>query len=313
MSDAKDEVPQEKGAEPEEGYSKQKIIIFYSLTVGIVILVVIVALILAIKFDDPMPEGLILKYTSDDAEKVTLFSSDLKDSISSLTIDGVKVETISNEHTFEKKGEHEVQVALNKDLETMKELFSGCTNLVEVDFSQINTEKVKSMEALFKGCSKLTAVTITDTSSVESMKEMFSSCTSLTEVNLDYFVTSKVTDMSKMFSGSALTSLDLSSFNTSLLDDMSSMFYDMKDITTLDLQKFDTKNVKNMNNAFSKCPKLSKLDIRKFSSSKLESKENIFADVAVNGTITYNPELFKDECFEGSNVENWEKTTVTSS
>ena len=47
MSDANDGEAQPKEPEVEE-YSKKKIIIYYSLTVGIVILVVVVALILAI-------------------------------------------------------------------------------------------------------------------------------------------------------------------------------------------------------------------------------------------------------------------------
>lgn len=311
MSDANDGEAQPKAPEEEE-YSKKKIIIYYSLTVGIVILVVVIALILAIKFDDPMPEGLLLKYVADeDDAKVTLFSSSLKDSISSLTIDDTKLTEITNEYTF-KKGEHSVQVELSKDLETMKELFATCTNLVEADFAQINTAKVTSMEGLFKGCSKLTSVTLEDTSSVESMKDMFDSCSSLKSLNLGYFQTSKVTDMSNMFSGTALTSLALTNFDTSNVRDMSFMFYDMKDITSLNLKNFDTSKVTKMDNTFAKCPNLKTLDISKFSSASLVSSKNMFDGIAPNGTVTYNPELFKDDLFADSDAEFWEKKTVAT-
>lgn len=97
-------------------------------------------------------------------------------------------------------------------------LCGGLNNLKSVDFSELDTSKVKNMAMMFSGCHSLTDLDLSsfDTSKVEDMAGMFSNCQSLTDLDLSGFDTSNVTCMTMMFSGcSNLTDLDLSSFDTS--------------------------------------------------------------------------------------------------
>ena len=80
--------------------------------------------------------------------------------------------------------------------------FKGCTNLVEVDFANLDTSKSKSMIGLFDGDSKLETIKNIDNFDVAksiTMASMFQGCSSLTELNLSSFNTSKINAYNNMF------------------------------------------------------------------------------------------------------------------
>ena len=60
----------------------------------------------------------------------------------------------------------------------MDNLFKGCNELDEVDFTNFNITLVTSMASMFSGCSKLTELDISllDTSSVIDMHDMLYGC-----------------------------------------------------------------------------------------------------------------------------------------
>ena len=115
--------------------------------------------------------------------------------------------------------------------------FAGMTNLEEVRYlNNLNTENITDMSDMFSGCSKLTELDFSDwnTKNVTNMSYMFEGCAHLTELDLTSFDTGKVTDMSSMFAGcTALTQLDLSTFSVEQVTDMSSMFQGDKNLQTI--------------------------------------------------------------------------------
>ncbi len=141
------------------------------------------------------------------------------------------------------------------------DLLSGCSNMVSLDLSGFNTEKVTDMAEMFSGCSSLSSLDLSnfDTSNVTDMSSMFYNCSKLNDLNLKNFDTSSVMDMYKMFEGcSSLKSLDLSNFDTSCVSDMWRMFADCSSIISLDLSSFNSSSVKlyNMEGMFLNCRSL---------------------------------------------------------
>ena len=92
-------------------------------------------------------------------------------------------------------------------------MFFGCSSLISLDLSTIDTSSIINMKFMFSGCSSLTSLDLSkfDTSSVTDMNSMFSGCSSLISLDLSNINTSQAISMNYMFSGcSSLTSLDLS-------------------------------------------------------------------------------------------------------
>ena len=129
----------------------------------------------------------------------------------------------------------------------------------------LNTTEVTNMREMFSDCRKLTNLNLNqfNTSKVTNMSGMFQSCKALKKLSFSYlFSTTNVTDMSYMFFDcSAMTSFDLSYFNTSKVTDMRYMFYECDAVTTLDLSTFDTGNVTNMVSMFGECENLTTINI----------------------------------------------------
>ena len=152
-------------------------------------------------------------------------------------------------------------------------MFYNCSNLTNIDFSNVDTNNVKDMVSMFYNCSNLTSLDVRnfDTSNVTDMGAMFSHCSNLTSLDVSNFDTSNVTDMSNMFDMSTttgiysnLTTLDVRNFNTSNVTNMSNMFNSCFNLTTLDVSNFDTSNVTNMRSMFDGCSTLTSLDVSNF-------------------------------------------------
>ena len=89
-------------------------------------------------------------------------------------------------------------------------MFKSKSNLILIDFSNLDTGNVTDMHSMFYGCSDLTNLDLTHlgTSNVTDMHSMFYGCSGLTDLDLTHLNTGNVTDMSYMFDGcTALTTL----------------------------------------------------------------------------------------------------------
>ena len=140
---------------------------------------------------------------------------------------------------------------------TAYHMFYQMTNLTEIEgIENLNTSECTNMYMMFTGCSNLTELDVShfDTSNVTNMAYMFQGCNSLTELDVSHFNTSKVTSMNYMFrSCENLTELDVSHFDTSSVTRMSSMFLYCYNLETLDVSHFDTSKVTNMSSMFYGC------------------------------------------------------------
>ena len=160
-----------------------------------------------------------------------------------------------------------VKFIFKKLLHNMSFMFSGCSSLISIDLSKVNTSKVNNMSYMFRECDKLLTANFNsfNTSKVVNMKAMFYRCKSLESLDLSSFKTNKVTDMSEMFYGcGALESLNLTSFKVKNVINMSCMFQYCSSLKTLDLSSFNTCCVLNMSYMFCFCNRLTSLDLSYF-------------------------------------------------
>ena len=142
--------------------------------------------------------------------------------------------------------------------------FYKCKNLSKINLANLNTQNVNDMSYIFCRCKNLINLNLSNfnTSNVTNMKDMFSWCESLLELNLSNFTTNHVTDMYGMFCGcKSLKQLDLSNFNTNNVKDMNLMFCGCKELEKINLENFRTDNVVDIIDMFSGCQKLKKENI----------------------------------------------------
>ncbi|WP_285015601.1 BspA family leucine-rich repeat surface protein [Lactococcus garvieae] len=183
-------------------------------------------------------------------------------------------------------------------------LFSGLSNLREVNFNSLNTANVTNMTNMFYGASSLTNLDLSgfDTSNVMEMYGMFDGASSLTNLDLSGFDTSKVTSLYAMFYGtSSLTNLDLSSFDTSNVTNMTNMFYGASSLTNLDLSSFDTSKVTDMSSMFNEASSLRDIDLSSFDTSNVLGMTNMFINLPKLQKLTLGDSFeFKGDAALGS-------------
>ena len=185
----------------------------------------------------------------------------------------------------------------------MREMFTGCSGLKELNLSSFNTSAVTDMNRMFYDCSGLKNLNLSsfNTSAVTSMYAMFSGCSSLKELNLSSFNTAAVTDMYWMFSGcSGLKELNLSNFNTSAVTDMNRMFYGCSGLKELNLSSFNTSAVTDMNSMFSYCSGLTELNLSSFNTSAVTNMGSMF--YSCSGLTELNLSSFNTSAVTNMNV-----------
>ena len=170
---------------------------------------------------------------------------------------------------------------LNTSMVTnMTQMFSGCSNLTNLDVSGFNTENVSNMGRMFRGCLSLTNLDVSGfkTDRVTDMESMFGVCSSLKSLDVSGFNTENVSKMGWMFSGcSSLTNLDVSGFRTDQVTDMRGMFCDCSGLTSLDLSGFNTDRVTDMGDMFYDCLSLTNLDVSGFRTDQVTDMESMFS------------------------------------
>ena len=132
-------------------------------------------------------------------------------------------------------------------------MFYKCSNLPEIDVSNLDTSEVTDMSYMFYQCSNVPEIDVSnfDTSKVANMSYMFYKCSNLLEIDVSNFDTSNVTNMTYMFYGcSNVPEIDVSNFDTSKVTDMGSMFYGINNVEELDLSNWDMGKVTNVATMF---------------------------------------------------------------
>lgn len=172
-------------------------------------------------------------------------------------------------------------------------LFVNLLTATEIDLSNIDTSRVKTMDLMFSGIGLETLdLSSLDTSNVTSMAGMFM-MTALKDLNLSNLDTSNVTSMGMMFTYcSSLESIDFSDFNTSNVIDMQMMFYGCSSLKTLNLSSFDTSKVTNVSSLFYGTTNLTTLDISNASFDSVTNASNIYNSSGVK-TIYVKDETAK--------------------
>ena len=115
-------------------------------------------------------------------------------------INGNKQDTISNKYYFNETDNY-VELIFEDNINNCYNMFSECSSITEIDFSNFDTSLVISMSSMFENCLSLTSLDLSNfnTSLVTEMNCMFWNCLSLTSLNLSNFNTSLVIDMNCKF------------------------------------------------------------------------------------------------------------------
>ena len=202
------------------------------------------------------------------------------DYLDEVYINGDKASNIDYTYTFTQTNNF-VELIWKDNLDNCKNMFRGCINITEINFTYFDTSLVNNMGYMFEGCSSLTFINLTNfnTSKVTSMYSMFNGCKSLTSINVSSFNTLKVGDIDGIFRDcSSLTFIDITNFNTSSATDMRNMFNGCSSLTSIDLSNFNTSQVTSMLDAFHGCLKLISLNLSSFETSLVTDMEYLFSD-----------------------------------
>ncbi len=170
-----------------------------------------------------------------------------------------------------------VKLVFKKLLTDCSFMFTGCENIVRINFQDFNAKKITSMKYMFSGCINLKKLDLSslNTINVKDMEGLFGECNNKTFgkhskkhrdgcKNLKFLKmckTENVTNMSYMFSGcERLECFDGTLFDTSNVTNMSAMFYNFKYEYNnykifFDSSLFITDKVTNMSHMFHNCTK----------------------------------------------------------
>ena len=175
-----------------------------------------------------------------------------------------------------------ITLEFENEINSCENMFSGLTNIKEVDLSYFDTSKVTNMANMFLGCSNLIKINLwnINTTLVENMSGFFKECKNLISIDLSYFDTSSVTNMHEMFSNcKKIKSIDASSFNTSKVTNIGALFGYCDNLIEVNISNFDISKVINMGGMFIESKKLKYLDASSFGNTSLNDMNYMFSQV----------------------------------
>ena len=181
-------------------------------------------------------------------------------------------------NTADKTNFEKIYIADLNSLTDMSYMFDGCSNLISLDVSNLNTANVTNMQMTFRYLT-LTSLDVSNfnTANVTNMSNMFQYCSNLTSLDVSNFNTANSTNFYLMFSDcSKLTSLDVSNFNTAKATSMQDMFRNCSKLTSLDVSNFNTANVTNIESMFYNCSSLTSLDVSNFNTANVTTMFQTF-------------------------------------
>ena len=300
---------------------RKKIILLIALLVLLAIIIIIIIILLALR---PKGGKIICKYrTTEDNENIRIINTNNDIGFTLYVNDSSYSQ--NNFHTFKTAGKHNVTFHFKKKLESLEGFFENLDNLIEIDFSELETENVKSMAKVLQYCRNLTNVNSDNkTPNLENISCMFNQSYYLLDVSLN-FNTSKVTNMDWMFYyNDELTSLDLSNFDLENLVNSDFMFGYCTKLEKIIFKKGTiTKNLKSMNNMFVHCESLKNINTEIFRMNKVSSIFEVFQEchslesIDMSQFVTSNVysivEIFSD-CInlKSLNISNMNTSGITT-
>lgn len=181
-------------------------------------------------------------------------------------INGVKYKTKfpdSCEYLFTGKNMKKFKVDSGVDVSnitSMKNMFTDCRNLVELDLSNFNSSNVTDISSLCQNCASLTKLDLSnfDTGKVSAFNNMIAGCQSLETLDLTGFITEKNTNIESMLTGASnLRIIDVSEWNTSNVTSMQLLFAGLGNLEIIYSDKdFDISSVNKSNGIFGGCSNL---------------------------------------------------------
>ena len=144
------------------------------------------------------------------------------------TWDLSRVENMS--HMFENSGAGRIYLGNQKttSLKDITNIFNGCSELVSLDLSAIDTRNIKSINNMLKNCTALKGIAWGSDFKVNNLTELvgvFQNCSSLVKLDLRSWNTANIKNMSSLFSGcTSLVTLNIQNFNIATDCNTGSMF-----------------------------------------------------------------------------------------
>ncbi len=153
-----------------------------------------------------------------------------------------------------------IKLYLNPNITSLKDLFSGCKIIQEINFINFHRKNITNMESMFHGCTSLIKINLENfnTENVTNMRNMFYQCTLLQELNLNKFNTNNVINMQKMFFDCRKLKkifFDKKKFIVNKVKDMSFMFCKCYFLIDIDLSNIFFNENTNMEFMFRECAK----------------------------------------------------------
>ena len=104
-------------------------------------------------------------------------------------------------HKFKSKGKKIIKYSFKDYLTKTNQMFRDCSDLRNIDLSNLNTQKVTNMNGMFDDCISLNSVNLSNinTQKVNNMADMFNGCTFLKNINLSNVSAKNVVNMDNMF------------------------------------------------------------------------------------------------------------------
>lgn len=182
------------------------------------------------------------------------------------------------------------QICLDK-VQNLDETFKDCLALENLDFSKVKIkDNLTQMMQTFSNCEQLQSLDLQmiDTSNVVSFMQCFKCCNSLQKLDIHTWKFDKARNMQEMFSGDReLKEIDTSNWNLNTVNFMVETFMDCKQLTELKSRSWGLHSVYEMDRCFRGCVKLVNMDLQNC---------DILDNISLNGT------------FDGSGVESLYKS-----
>ena len=147
------------------------------------------------------------------------------------------LEVNSVEKTFDytindlENDQNKIIMKFNTPITSCENMFSGLSNINEIDMTNFDFSEVTSMKGMFFGNENLWKLNFNPNqkiSKITNLENTFRGCNNLESIDLSMFDTSLVTNMAHMFRECyRLQNLNVSNFNTLLVTDMQYMFLDV--------------------------------------------------------------------------------------
>lgn len=164
------------------------------------------------------------------------------------------------------------------EVETLNNLFKGCTNLKSIDMSAWSGGKIQTMANMFEDCSALSELQMDNlnTSTVTSFAYTFAGCSVLdTPIHLLDF--SAATDLSYMLKGNSCpVTVDFSNKNLPKVTTMEFMFSDMENVESIDISGLSAPKLINISGLFTNCSKLNTINYEGFDTSAITNMSKLF-------------------------------------